>query len=280
VKSLRKEGEIIAIDGKTLCGSRFQEEGPLHIVSAWAVKNRLTLGQQQVDGKSNEITAIPELLNSLQLQGAIVTIDAMGCQRAIAQKIFDGKGDYCLAVKGNQPSLETGVEEEFEELFESGKASLVERKVLESKQRHGRYEERYYYAIKASRKLKRNSRWPGLKSIGMTVTYQGDNEEELGDGEVRYYVMSFETSVQRFADAVRSHWGIENSLHWVMDVTFCEDQSRIRKDHGAENVSWLRRLAISLLSNETSRKDSIRAKRIRAAYTTDYLETVLKSIPA
>jgi predicted transposase YbfD/YdcC len=271
------KGEVIAIDGKTLRGTNFVDQSPLHIVSAWATKSHLTLGQRQVDGKSNEITAIPKLLKRLQLKGAIVTIDAMGCQKAIAQMILDGKGDYCLAVKDNQESLAKEVFEEFQKAFEQRPPK--ELKIVEPKRKHGRYEERRYLTMPVPPTLKALGLWPGLKSIGLTVTYRAPNEQDLGDGDVRYYIMSFESDVHRFADAVRSHWGIENSLHWVMDLTFHEDDSRIRKEHGGENVSWLRRLAITLLKHEGTLKDSIRAKRIRAAYDVEYLEAVLNAVP-
>lgn len=272
---------IIAIDGKTLRGSRLGEENPLHIVSAWATEQHLTLGQQQVDGKSNEITAIPKLLEMLELKGAIVTIDAMGCQKDIAAAIIKGKGNYCLAVKGNQETLEADVRASFAAAFENEFESAGQQQhfTAEEKRRHGRVESRSYYTLPVTDQLRTREDWAGLKSIGMTTTYRSVGRTEADEGEIRYYIMSFESNVEEFARAARGHWGIENSLHWVMDVTFREDESRIRKDHGGENVSWLRRLAITLLKNDTTRKGSIRAKRIRAGYDRSYLEEIINGIP-
>jgi len=270
---------VIAIDGKTLRGSRRKDQSPLHIVSAWASEQHLTLGQRQVDGKSNEITAIPPLLQMLELKGAIVTIDAMGCQKEIARTIVDGKGDYCLAVKGNQKTLETDLQASFQDAFENDFQGAGEQSLdtAEENRPHGRVETRHYYTMPVPETVRSRADWKGLQSIGMAITYRGTAAAE--DGEVRYFIMSFPSDVQQFAHAVRAHWGIENSLHWVMDVTFREDESRIRKDHGGENVSWLRRLAVTLLKNDTTRKDSIRAKRIRAGYDINYLQQILCAIP-
>jgi len=269
---------VIAIDGKTLRGSRRQEQSPLHIVSAWASEQHLTLGQRQVDGKSNEITAIPPLLRMLDLKGAIVTIDAMGCQKEIAATIMQGKGNFCLAVKGNQETLETDLQACFQAAFENDfqKPGQQEYSTAEEQRPHGRVETRHYYTMPVPDTVRARADWAGLQSIGMAITYRGATSAD--HGEVRYFIMSFASDVQQFARAVRGHWGIENSLHWVMDVTFREDESRIHKDHGGENVSWLRRLAITLLKNDTTRKDSIRAKRIRAGYDTDYLQQIINAI--
>ena len=147
------------------------------------------------------------------------------------------------------------------------------------KRPHGRVESRSYYTLPAAKTLRTGAEWVGLKSIGMTITYRGEGQEASDEGEIRYYIMSFASNVHQFARAVRGHWGIENSLHWVMDVTFREDKSRIHKDQGGENVSWLRRLAITLLKNDVTRKDSIRAKRIRAGYDINYLQEIINSIP-
>lgn len=281
LRGLRKGLEdVIAIDGKTLRGSKRQEQGPLHIVSAWASEQHLTLGQRQVDGKSNEITAIPQLLRTLVLKGSIVTIDAMGCQKEIAATIRERKGHYCLAVKGNQETLARDIAASFETAIDNdfrGK-NQQQSSVIEEKRPHGRVETRHYYTMPAPETLRTRADWADLTSIGLTITYRGTGTAPAEEGEVRYYIMSFPSNVEQFAKAVRQHWGIENSLHWVMDVTFREDESRIHKDHGGENVSWLRRLAITLLKNDTTRKDSIRAKRIRAGYDTSYLEDVINAI--
>ena len=283
ISGLRKnqQGRFIAIDGKTLRATKVNGNKPLHIVSAWSTAQHLTLGQTTIDKKSNEITAIPILLKTLLLKGAIVTIDAMGCQKEIAELIIQGRGDYCLAVKGNQEKLSADIAVSFEHLLED-ESKVVDhqsRHIIDLKRPHGRHEERYYYTLAVPETLRTAAEWKGLKSIGMTITYRANSEQDFVDGEVRYYIMSFANDVDLFAEAVRGHWGIENSLHWVMDLTFREDESRIRKDYGGENVSWLRRLAITLLKNETTLKDSLRAKRLRAGYDTAYLEKVLAAIP-
>lgn len=268
---------VVAIDGKTLRGSKVGGNKPLHIVSAWAAEQHLTLGQQRVDSKSNEITAIPLLLRTLEIAGAIVTIDAMGCQKEIAAQITRAKADYCLAVKGNHETLMRELEECFERAINvdfSGKGqqqlSTVDAKVL-----HGREESRHYYTMPVPKTMDSKPAWSKLESIGMAITYRSAGS----DGEVRYFIMSFAADVQKFAHAVRSHWSIENSLHWVMDVTFGEDACRIRKDHGGENVSWLRRLATSILKNDVTKKCSIRQKRLYAGYDIKYLIQVLNGIP-
>jgi predicted transposase YbfD/YdcC len=267
---------VVAIDGKTLRGSRTRDKDPLHIVSAWASEQHLTLGQQTVDGKSNEITAIPKLLATLALQGAIVTIDAMGCQKAIAEQIIDAHADYCLAVKDNDPTLADDIRQAFLDAMANDFADVPHERHEESvpKKAHGRSETRYYYTMPVPEDLRSAAEWKGIKSIGTVISYRDAN----GDGEVRYYINSFASNAEKFAGAVRRHWGIENSLHWVMDVTFREDESRIHKDHGAENVSWLRRVAISLIKRDTTIKDTIRAKRIRAGYDVAFLRQMLESI--
>lgn len=267
---------VIAIDGKTLRRSGSGDKGPLHIVSAWASEQHLTLGQRTVDGKSNEITAIPELLATLALKGAIVTIDAMGCQKNIAAQIVDGHADYCLAVKDNQPTLAEDIATSFANAQESGFESVTHDEHVTSEKGHGRTEVRYYYTMPVPETLRTADEWKGLKSIGMTITYRHADLD--CDGDVRYYINSFASDAKRFAGAVRGHWGIENSLHWVMDVTFREDESRIHKDHGGENVSWLRRLAISLIKRDTTIKDNIRAKRVRAGYDVEFLKQMLACI--
>jgi predicted transposase YbfD/YdcC len=275
LEGLKKHlGGVVAIDGKTLRRSGQGDDNPLHIVSAWATDQHLTLGQQVVDDKSNEITAIPELLKLLELKGAIVTIDAMGCQKEIARQIVEAGGDYCLAVKGNQETLAEDVQAAFEASHESEFSETSHEESHTTDQGHGRVEQRYYVTMPAPDSLRTAEQWKGLQSIGMTVTYRSEESE----GEVRYYINSFACDGERFAHAVRNHWGIENSLHWVMDVTFREDESRIRKDYGGENVSWLRRLAISIIKNDKTRKDSIQAKRIRAGYDVTYLEQILNSL--
>lgn len=265
---------VVAIDGKTLRGSKHGDENPLHIVSAWASEQHLTLGQRTVDGKSNEITAIPALLATLALKGAIVTIDAMGCQKQIAAQIVAAHADYCLAVKDNQPTLAEDIHNAFVEAMERGFEGEGHHKHETHEKAHGRMNSRYYYTMPVPESLRTAHEWEGLQSIGMTITYRHPDD----DGEMRLYINSFPSDAQRFAHAVRAHWGIENSLHWVMDVTFREDESRIHKDHGGENVSWLRRVAISLLKRDTTIKDTIRSKRVRAGYDVKVLIQMLACI--
>lgn len=267
---------VIAIDGKTLRRSGHGDQGPLHIVSAWACEQHLTLGQCTVDGKSNEITAIPELLATLALQGAIVTIDAMGCQKNIAAQIIAAHGDYCLAVKDNQPTLAKDIASSFIAAMESDFERVTHDEYETHEKGHGRTDARHYYTMPVPESLRTAHQWKGLQSIGMTVTYRHADRD--CDGDVRYYINSFASDAKTFARAVRGHWGIENSLHWVMDVTFREDESRIHKDHGGENVSWLRRLAITLIKRDTTIKDSIRSKRVRAGYNVEFLTQMLASI--
>lgn len=270
---------LIPIDGKTLRRSfdRASAKSALHLVCAWSVANHLVLAQQAVDGKSNEITAIPELLKLLELKGAIVTIDAIGCQKSIAEQIVDGGGDYVLAVKDNQPTLHDAVHDYFTILHESdftGKHGATARRHT-SRETSGKTTTVRQYSIAPLPKHLECLRdiWAGLQSLGQVMT-----TVEHGDGtsttQIRYYITSLSPKVKRFAAAVRGHWSIENSLHWVLDVTFNEDYSRLRKDHGPENMALLRRLATSLIKQDTSR-GSVRKKRKRAGWNNDALLNIL-----
>lgn len=264
----------IAIDGKTLRRShdRHSAKSALHLVSAWSVENRLVLGQQAVDDKSNEITAIPELLRLLELKGAIVTIDAMGCQKEIADQIVAGGGEFVLAVKDNQPKLHAALQQHFEERHAAGGRGRGQHYVERDKKQHGRQEERHAYHTPIPDELAWIAEdWPA-RSLGQVISYvKRDGQDTY---EVRYYLSSLEPDAERFAAAVRGHWGIENALHWVLDVTFDEDQSRIRKDHGPENFALLRRIAVNVVRQDTS-KGSIRKKRKRAAWNDDALLSIL-----
>jgi predicted transposase YbfD/YdcC len=263
----------IAVDGKTLRRShdRHSLKSALHLVSAWSVENRLLLGQQAVDGKSNEITAIPELLQRLELQGAIVTIDAMGCQKEIAETIVAGGGDFLLAVKDNQPKLHAALQEHFEQRHAAGRRGRRQHHATRETG-HGRQEERHYYHTPIPPELEWIAKaWPA-RSLGQVISAVTRDGQETS--EVRYYLSSLPPDAQRLAQAVRGHWGIENSLHWVLDVTFNEDQSRIRKDHGPANFALLRRIAVNLIQQDTS-KGSIRKKRKRAAWNDDALLNIL-----
>lgn len=268
-------GQIIPIDGKTLRRSFDAASGKsaTHMVSAWAAANHISLGQVVTDQKSNEITAIPKLLELIEISGALVTIDAMGCQTDIARQIVDQKGDYCLAVKGNQPTLHQGLRDFFEDHLEDDFARTKARRQETNERGHGREEQRSYILCPVPEDLPDRERWRGLKAIGIAInqTVRGGQES----GEVRYYILSRYVSGERFAEAVRSHWSIENRLHWQLDVTFGEDQCRIRKGHADANFSVLRRTALSLLKNEKGLKVGIKNKRLNAGWDDHYLENVL-----
>lgn len=276
----REIGKHIAIDGKTLRGSFDKAAGrnPLHLVSAWASEARLTLGQIAVDSKSNEITAIPLLLELLDLKGATVTIDAMGCQKEIAAKIVDRKGDYVLALKDNHPTLHEAVAEAFTAALEADDPPRDMRRHVTVETNRGREEHREYLALPALKWLPGFADWVGLATLVMVIRITRIGEIEKG--EVSYYLSSLPTKVKALAAAIRQHWSIENQLHWVLDVTFTEDQSRIRKRHAPQTSAMLRRLAVSILSADTSKKESIRGKRYRACLSTDVLERILLSFAA
>jgi predicted transposase YbfD/YdcC len=268
-------GQVIAIDGKTLRRSfdAASSKSAIHMVSAWATANQISLGQVVVDEKSNEITAIPKLLEMLEISGCLVTIDAMGCQTEIAQQIVAEDADYVLAVKGNQPTLHQGIAAFFRDHLEDDFARTKVRRYETEEEGHGRNEERYYSLCPVPENLPDRSRWPKLKAIGMAVSSVRRNGKE--QNEIRYYILSKFLSGRRFAEAVRGHWGIENRLHWQLDVTFREDQCRIRKGHADANFSILRRTALSMLKNESSLKVGIKNKRLTAGWDEAYLEKVL-----
>lgn len=253
----------IAIDGKTLRGSAGGTASPVHMVSAFATDLGLVLGQEKVAGKSNEITAIPELLEALYLKGHLVTIDAMGCQKAIADQIVKQKGDYLLAVKGNQPSLYAAIQAAF---VDSSPTSSPHAQVEKS---HGRAVGQMAWVAPAKDVVDLED-WSGCKTIGRILSQRvvGD---KVAEPEWRYYISSRELSAEQLALAARAHWGIENQLHWVLDVTFHEDASTVRKDHGPENMSLLKKIVLALLRTDTTdkAKASLRAKRKRAGWDDD-----------
>lgn len=268
-------GQIVAIDGKTLRRSFDAASGKaaIHMVSAWATANHISLGQIVVDEKSNEITAIPKLLQILELSGCLVTIDAMGCQTEIAAAIVAEDADYVLAVKGNQPTLHDGIATFFLDHLEDDFARVKSSRHQTSERGHGREETRMYHVCSVPDDLPDRGRWTKLRAIGVAIN------NTLRDGkqtsEVRYYILSRKLSGKRFAEAVREHWSIENRLHWQLDVTFGEDQSRVRKGHADANFSILRRTALSLLKNNRTVKVGIKNKRLLAGWDHDYLAQVL-----
>jgi predicted transposase YbfD/YdcC len=282
VKTVAKltRGQVIAIDGKTVRRSHDRVAGreAIHMVSAWATANHLTLGQVKVDAKSNEITAIPELLRLLDLQGCIVTLDALGCQREIAEQIIRQGGDYVLAVKDNQSGLSERVQGIFERAECADYAQIEEHEACETIGKgHGRIEIRRCWMISdPAQALYAQSLvfWAGLRSLIKIVS-----ERRVGDQvstETRYYIASLSGNARRGLNAVRSHWGVENGLHWSLDVTFGEDDSRVRKDHAPENLAMLRRLALSLLKQERTAKCGLKAKRLMAGWNEAYLLKVLE----
>ncbi len=269
------DGQVVAIDGKTLRRSydKASSKAAIHMVSAWATANHVSLGQTVVDAKSNEITAIPKLLEMLEIKGCLVTIDAMGCQTEIAQQIVDAEADYCLAVKGNQPTLENGIRDFFLDQLEDDFARSTVRRYATLEAAHGRVEDRMYFICKVPDDLPDKDRWKGLKAIGISINNTIRNGKHVTD--VRHYILSRFCSGRKFAEAVRQHWGIENNLHWQLDVTFGEDQSRIRMGHADTNFSSLRRTALSLLKRETTGKVGIKNKRLMAGWDDEYLTKVV-----
>jgi len=269
--------EVIAIDGKTLKQSydRNEKQKALHIVLG--TSHQLVLGQQKVDKKSNEITAIPALLEMLEIEGSIITIDAMGCQKEIASLIIKKKADYVLALKANHKNLHKEVEEWFslmrKENFKNREYSYYQ----EVESGHNRIEKREIWTVPVSSLpfLEQQLIWKGLNTIVMVIS-----ERRLWNKTtwaVRFYISSLENNAEKIALAIRSHWGIENNLHWTLDVTFSEDNSRIRRDHSPENFSLLRRLAVNLLKQETTFKGSLKMKRYKAAMDNNYLVKILTS---
>jgi predicted transposase YbfD/YdcC len=269
------EDKTVAIDGKALRRSHDQGHGlgPLHMVSAWASENGLALGQVATEEKSNEITAIPALIDRIDVKGAIVTIDAMGCQKEIAKKIIDAKGDYVLAVKDNQPKLHEAIKALFSDERQDDLLKMPHREHQTSEKGHGRNDERCYVLAKIPPDFPLKDQWPGIKAVGMAVRVT-EKSDGTTSGDTRYFISSRYLSGKRFAQAVRGHWGIENSLHWVLDVTFDEDQTRTRNRHMADNLSWLRRFAISLLKRHPS-KHSIKGKSQIAGWSNEFLMQVL-----
>jgi len=274
-------GEVIAIDGKTVRGSydKKSKKSAIHMVSAFAANNGVVLGQVKTAEKSNEITAIPALLDLLDIKGSIVTIDAMGCQKAIAKKICDKEADYVIAVKGNQGHLHQSIKDFFAICQSDNFKNVAHEYYEEVDSGHGRVEVRRYWITDVLTSISDlTSQWNGLISVGMAES------ERHVDGkiskEIRYFICSIDANANAkvFGNAVRKHWSIENQLHWVLDVSFNEDLSRVRRSNAAENMSVIRHLVLNLLKLEKSCKKGLKAKRFKAALDTDYAEKVLQLI--
>ncbi len=268
-------GEVVAIDGKQLRHSydKGANKGAIHMVSAWATSNRLVLGQRQVDEKSNEITAIPALLSILELSGCIVTLDAMGTQKDIASAIIKQGADYVLALKGNQTSLHEDVQWLFEQAHQSQFAQVSHNFHQTIDKGHGRIEIRRCWTLSDLDYLVQKQQWKGLQSIAMIQAERRINGTTTT--ETRFYISSLSGNAQQIADAVRSHWAIENSLHWVLDVSFGEDHCRIRTENAAQNFALLRQIALNLLTQEKTAKVGVKAKRKKAGWDDAYLCKVL-----
>ena len=265
----RKDKQVIAVDGKRLRGASKALGGKaVHMVSAWVSEQGLCIGQRKVEDKSNEITAIPELLGSLCIADSVVTIDAMGCQKEIAKVIVEGKGEYLLALKKNHPKLHQAVKDMFSE-------SELEEGYVELEEGHGRIERRSCRVIRDIDSLGNlGSEWSGLGSVVM-VEYTAIRGKKI-EKETRYYLSSIkEESAEEISKWVRHHWGIENSLHWVLDVVFKEDACRIHKGHGAQNMAVLRHLALNIINQEQSCIDSVKGKQQRAAWANGYMLKLL-----
>jgi predicted transposase YbfD/YdcC len=271
------EREVIAIDGKTIRRSfdHGREQSPLHVVSAWASEQGLVLGQRCVDGKSNEITAVPELLDQLVLENSIVTLDAMGCQTAIAEKILARGGDYLLTLKGNHPLAHTAVVKHFDEhCFRVGAPNRADCDAFDDT--HGRLVRRRVFASTEAAALDALSGWPELRTVLAVESIRSVNSAPTKvESEIRYFLSSCHDSPAVLGQAIRSHWAIENTLHWVLDVTFREDDSRVRDRTATRNLALLRKIALNIVGRDQATKASIRARRKKAAWNDSYMLKLL-----
>lgn len=272
------KGQVIAIDGKSLHSAleRGRSRGAIHMVSAWATKNRLVLGQTKVMAKSNEITAIPHLLQVLTIEGCLVSIDAMGCQKKIASTIIEQQGDYVLGLKANHQNLYEDVVQLFQSARQQDWKNLEHEFYQTINKGHGRLEIRRHWTMGLTEYLCGAEQWTGLQSIGLVESERRVNHQTTI--EQRYYLLSIQSDAQRFAEAVRSHWSIENQLHWILDVGFQEDSVKGCLGYSAENLAVIRHLAVNLLTHEHTAKGGIHAKRKKAGWNNNYLTRVLDSL--
>lgn len=272
------KGRVIAIDGKTARGSASKKKGlrALHLVSAWATEAGLTLGQVAVEEKSNEITAIPELLELLSLKGAIVTIDAMGMQKAIVAQIRQQQADFVIGLKDNQPTLAADMSQLLDEGCRTNFAELTTHVHSTTETAHGGTEQRDVRAIEIPKESPHRQTWKDLRTLA--VVLKRIERDGLESFETRFYLSSLPPDAKLLSRVIRSHWGIENSLHWSMDVTFREDAHRLLNRHGVQNLSAIRRLAVSILRRDTSSKIGAKNKRFKAALNPDYILNVLQSL--
>lgn len=267
--------QVVAIDGKTLRHSydRSSNKAAIHMVSAWATENHLVLGQIKTEEKSNEITAIPELLRVLALKGCIVTIDAMGCQKEIVKQIVEQEADYVISLKGNQGTLHKEVELLFQDAKEKGFKDLPHDTCETTDGEHGRIETRRFTTTSEVDWFEEKSKWKKLTSLGMV-----ESQRQIGDkitDETRYFISSLPSDAATFAQACRGHWGIENGLHWTLDIAFREDDSRIRLGHAANNLAIIRHFALNLIKQDKKRKIGVKGSRKRAGWDVNYLQHLL-----
>ena len=270
------KGQVIAIDGKVAreAMARAGDQGPMTLVSAWASANHVFLGQVAGPKGSNELGALPKLLELLDLHGAIVTLDALGCQKEIVAQIVDQGGDYVIAVKGNQEKLEAAVHATLGAALEADKADTTMPTITRLEQKHGRQERRLYTVLEVPPDFAELEQWKGLKTVVMVAREHTDCQGKMHTG-VRYYISSLPAEVKRIAAAVRGHWGIENGMHWVLDVAFREDRNRARADHAQANLGIFRRTALTLLKNTNGLKGSVHCRRQQAAWNNATLERVI-----
>lgn len=274
-QSLREliAGELVAVDGKTLRGSRTRGRGPIHLVNVWAASNRLILGQLKVADHSNEITALPPLLRVLELTGCVVTVDALGCQKDVAKEIHEADADYVLALKGNQGTLHAEIKAFLDDAQTRGWVGVAHQVVQTVEKDHGRLETRRSWITEQIGWLADRDDWDALRSIGMVEAVREVNGQSTT--QRRYYLSSLPAEAARFAAAVRGHWEIENCVHWVLDVQLGEDRCAVRHPHAAQNLAALRALSLNLLRRDRQQTCGIRSKQKLAGWDHDYLRSLL-----